>query len=110
MTIGAVCGLPELAVTEAGGLKALVRLKAAAPATPATVAETVYDPPPIPFAVAFTPAMPAAVVVTVEDERMAFALAPLAAKVTVAPPTGLPPASRTVTCKIAGKAVLIGVV
>lgn len=108
--MAAVCGEPAETTTEAGGLTVLVRAKRAEPATPATVAVTLYGPPPIAFAVAVTLATPAALVTAEALERVALAPEPGTAKFTVTPDTRLLAASRTVVCNAVENALLTEVV
>jgi hypothetical protein len=94
----------------AGALAKLVSEKLAGVATPPTEAVTVYGPPAVLLAVKIgAVATPCAFVVAVFTPPAKVPLAPLAgaAKVTVTPPTRLFPASFTVACSCAAKAVLI---
>jgi len=88
----------------------LVSKKLAGVDTPDTVAVTVYDPAVV-LAVKPTDATPCAFVVAGFPKTAKIPLGPFAgaAKVTVAPLTGLPLASLTVTCSAVAKAVLIAI-
>jgi hypothetical protein len=110
--IAMLCGVPAVAVMLAGAPVRLVNKKLAVPVTPATLAVTVYGPAVMLAvnveAVAWPELLVVAVVVAVPFANVP--LAPLldagAAKVTVAPLTGLPAVSCTVTSSKA-KLVLI---
>ena len=89
--------------------KVLVSAKLAAAETPATLALTAY-PPVVALAVKTAEvATPAALVVAVVTPPAKLPLAPLpgGVKVTIAPATGLFPASFTMACKVEANAVLI---
>ena len=90
----ALCGLPELIVTEAGAPALFVREKLAGDAAPATEAVIAYVPAVV-LAVGVILAKPAALVMAVELDKVALAPLPGEAKVTVALGTGLFPASLT---------------
>ena len=102
------CGVPPVAVIDAGGGGVFVSANVADGDTPATLAVTLYGPPATPLAVAVTLVCPWALVTA---GVVSVALAPVAGaeNVTVTPLTGLLPASFTVTCSATPKAVLIRV-
>jgi hypothetical protein len=103
-----LCGVPVVAEILAGGAVVFVRLKFAEVLTPLAVAVTVY-PPVVLFAVNDgAVAMPLPFVVTVaEPPKVPLGPEPGAAKVTLAPLTGLLPASFTVACSAVTNAVPI---
>jgi hypothetical protein len=110
--IATLCGVPAVAVIDAGGAERFVKLKLAGPIVPAFAA-TVYGPPAVLFAVNVgAVATPLALVVTVAVPLPPanVPLAPFVAAVTVnvteTPLTPFPPLSATVACKEAN-AVLI---
>lgn len=111
--IVALCGVPAVAVTLAGGPARFVREKAAAVATPPTAALTVYAPT-VELAVnAGALATPLELVVAVAVAPVPGAanvpLAPLAGavNVTITPLNKFPPESFTVTCKFVVKTELM---
>jgi hypothetical protein len=101
----AVWPLPELGVIVARTPAVLVRENDAAGEAPATEAVTEYVPA-IVFAVAVTLAVPEESVMAVSELNVAEAPVVGAAKVTVAPATGLLEASSTMTWSAWLKAVL----
>jgi len=106
--IGALCGVPAVAVIDAAVPLVLVKAKVAGLVTPDTLAFTEYEPT-VEFAVKLEDvATPLALVTAVLPlEKTALAPEPGAVKVTVTPLTGLFPASLTVTWSAEPKAVLM---
>jgi hypothetical protein len=108
--IGALCGVPLVAVIVAGVPTVFVRLKFTV-LRPVAAAVTVYGPPAIAFAVNEADDTPEAFVATtivaVPLLNTPVAPVPGAVNVTFTPDTGLPPASFTVTARGFAKAVLI---
>jgi hypothetical protein len=106
-----LCGVPLVAVIEAGAPTVFVRLKLAVVDTPVADAVTVYGPPTVAFAVnvveVATPlALVVAVVVFVPFAKVPLAPVMGAVNVTVTPLTGVEPLSRTVATSGAANAVL----
>src|SRR5208282_2723502 len=100
------CGVPLVAVMDAGGPGLLVREKLAGVPTPATVAMTMYEPATLLAVKTAEVATPEALVIAVFAPPAKVPLAPLpgAANVTVTPLTALPPASLTVATNGAANA------
>lgn len=104
--ITALCGVPAVAVTEAGAPARLVRLKLAGP-TPGAVAVTVKGPPAVPLAVKVgavaTPLVFVVAVTTVPlfvpPEKVPLAPLEGAVNVTTTPSRGREFLSSTVACK-----------
>lgn len=110
VAICVLCGVPAVAVTEAGAPGLFVKANVAGVPTPETVAVTEYDPAVV-FAVnAGAVATPLAFVVAFTVERFPVKVprAPVvgAVNVTVTPDMTLFDASRTVTCRFVEKTVL----
>jgi hypothetical protein len=110
--IGALCGVPLVAVIAAGAPAMFVRSKLAGVDTPATLAVTVSAPD-VPFAVnAAEVATPLALVIAVVTLVVVSANMPLAndagaVNVTIAPLTGFWPLSTTVATSGTANAALI---